>query len=151
MKGTNCGSWPFGINVRLMVLQIIWSMLTKRIKHSQCWDRTCVVVSTTQWPILALLWGGRWLSETSTHYIRARPILITVKMNRSVLSNVFAFFISILCFLLQTISNREIEVLDKHFSTHHMQERFWLQSLLHYQVRTCVIKFLRQLYPLRLQ
>ena len=45
-------------------------------------------------------------------------------MNRSVLSNVFAFFIPILCFLLQTIPNREIEALDKHFSTHHMQERF---------------------------
>ena len=47
-KGTNCGSWPFGINVRLMALPIIRPMLTKRIKHSQCWDRTCVVVSRTR-------------------------------------------------------------------------------------------------------
>ena len=47
-KGTNCGSWPFGINVRLMALPIIRPMLTKRIKHSQCWDRPCVVVSTTR-------------------------------------------------------------------------------------------------------
>ena len=46
-------------------------------------------------------------------------------MNRSVLSNVFAFFfISIICFLLQTIRNREIEALDKPFSTRYMQERF---------------------------